>query len=78
MNANAYSQVRRLRLTLGDRAANAVLSGKALRPGDSLAFDDVESFEGGEEDARSTVDAATVIIDRPWATSVNTSAFGGA
>ena len=55
-----------------------MLSGKALRPGDSLAFDDVESFEGGEEDARSTVDAATVIIDRPRATSVNTSAFGGA
>ena len=54
-----------------------MLSGKALRSGDSLAFDDVESFEGGEEDARSTLDAATVIIDRPRATSVNTSAFVG-
>ena len=61
-----------------------MLSGKALRSGDSLAFDDVESVEGGEEDARSTVDAArstvdaaTVIIDRPRATSVNTSAFVG-
>ncbi len=79
-------QVRRLRLTLGDRAANAVLSGKALRPGDDAAartFEDAASTIDPDSDedaftAEGNVDAAVTGIDRPRVTSVNTSAFSGA